>query len=174
MVYLHNYQKVRQNQTLRSLLVVKAGRNSSAGQGKFAGPQTAGAHFSMGPSEGSEMPFKFPGQQQQEALTAARHPRDRGDAGGQLLAGIRRICPCQVWVSCSLTKHFYVLIASHVGDSCSFSFLSKCVLPFNLWFLKLPASGSWSCEVDSCPLDWSISLTSKGNPAKTGLEHIFC
>lgn len=29
------------------------------------------------------------------------------------------------------------------------------------------------CDDDSCLLDRSISLTSKGNPAKTGIEHIF-
>lgn len=57
------YQKVWQNQTLRSLLIVKAGMNCSAGQEKFSGPQTAGANSSLGPLEGSQIPFKFPGQQ---------------------------------------------------------------------------------------------------------------
>jgi len=64
-----------------------------------------------------------------------------------------------------------VLITSHVGDSCSFSFLSKRLLPCNLWFLKLPASGLWCCEIDTCLLDQWISLISKNNPVKVSVRY---
>lgn len=100
-------------------------------------------------------------------------PRAWGDACGQLLAGIRLICPCQVLVLCPFAEHFYVLITSHIGNSCSFSSLSKRLLPFNLWFLKLPASGSQSWEMDSCLLDQSISLISKSTTAKAGVKRLF-
>ena len=133
-----------------------------------------GRMFPWAHREGHKRLLNFPVGNARKPQPQRGLPGAQGDACGQLLAGIRRICPCQVLVLCPFTKHFYVLITSHVGDSCSFSFLSKCLLPFNLCFLKLPASGSWSGEIDSCLLDQSISLISKSNPAKVGVKHIFC
>lgn len=141
--------------------------------GKFAGLRAAGTcfHVSMGPLGGSRGPFKFAGGQRREAPTAVRAPGHGVMRAASCWLGLGGSAPARCWCCAPSPNIFYVLITSHVGDSCSFSFLSKCLLPFSLWFLKLPTSGSRSCKIDSHLLDQSIPLISKSNPAKVCAKH---